>query len=875
MSVRIPVGPLRFDPLTEAACVRHIFAEIEAGRGGRVATVNTDQLALCARHPDFAAFCARASVIVADGMPVVWASRLQGTPLPARVTGSDLLFSVCARAAEEGRTVLLAGGSPGTAERAARALQARAPGLRVVGTVCPAPAAEPDRVALEELRAVLLATRPDIVFVGLPSLKTHHLVAACQDLLPRAWWIGVGVGFSFAAGALPRAPRWQQQLGLEWAHRLVVEPRRLAARYFLRAMPAAIRLLARSARQRIGSARALAASDAGQAPGGPERTSAFRLALRVLSGRPVLFGAVVLVSLVASLAEGLGLGAVLALIPAGPAESATQTGLPRFGAALDAIAGTDAVARVRLAAVVLFVTMLVRGIFYYASRVLAAWMEASFVHDMRSRVFEQMLALEAGHVHDRPMGALLTTLVAHTNDAGVMLKDACRSIVDLGTIGVYAALLLLVSWQITLITVALLAAVTLVLRLGTGRRLTRSGARAARALAEVEAAGLEGLGGLELIHLYGREADVAARFREASRRHRQALLRTGLLVNLSRPILMTANALALSLLILGVTLIYPGQAAAWGGYAVLLLAIAFRLMSPAAALGDAHNVVETLAPSLENVMRFLERADRAGVRSGPTRFTGLAHGIRFVDVGFRYEEAGPAILRGVSFDLPRGRVVALLGASGQGKTTIAKLIARLHDCSEGAILVDGIDLRALELRTWRSRIAMVSQDTFLFHDTLMANLRFVRPDASDAEIRAAAARAGADAFVARLPDGYETVVGHRGARLSGGQRQLVALTRAILVEPDVLILDEATSQLDVDSELHVQRVIAGLRPRCAVLVIAHRLSTVRDADSIVVLQDGRVVESGTPGELLARPGWYTTLVERQSVPRSLLAGPHA
>ena len=236
--------------------MERIFAGLAAGRGGRVATVNVDQLALCSRSTTFAAFCASASIVVADGMPVVWASRLQGTPLPARVTGSDLIWSVSARAAVEERAVFLAGGDPGAAEAAAAALVRRYPGLRIAGVVCP-PAAGGDRVDAGEVRRSLVASAPDIVFVGLPSLKTQWLIEECAHLLPRAWWIGVGVSFSFVAGTVARAPRWQQRMGLEWLHRLAQDPRRLARRYLVRDVAMASRLLVGAALRRLSESRRL------------------------------------------------------------------------------------------------------------------------------------------------------------------------------------------------------------------------------------------------------------------------------------------------------------------------------------------------------------------------------------------------------------------------------------------------------------------------------------------------------------------------------------------------------------------------------------------------------------------------------------------
>jgi N-acetylglucosaminyldiphosphoundecaprenol N-acetyl-beta-D-mannosaminyltransferase len=235
--------------VTEAQCVERLFSELAQGRGGRIATVNLDQLAIAARRADFHEFCASGSIVVADGMPIVWASRLQRTPLPARVTGADLFWSVSEAAASQDRSIFLVGGEPSAAERAARELGRRWPVLRIAGTICPDPASAPDRVDARPVKAALAAARPDIVMVGLPSVKTQHLMQECTPVLPAAWWIGVGVGFSYAAGLLARAPRWQQQAGLEWLHRLSTQ-RGLAYRYLARDPRALARLLITATRRR-------------------------------------------------------------------------------------------------------------------------------------------------------------------------------------------------------------------------------------------------------------------------------------------------------------------------------------------------------------------------------------------------------------------------------------------------------------------------------------------------------------------------------------------------------------------------------------------------------------------------------------------------
>ena len=245
------VGGVRIHALTEAQCVDHILRQLDAGCGGWVVTANLDHLRLISRQPEYAGLCALASLTVADGMPLVWASYLQGTPLPERVAGSSLLWSLTAAAARQGRAIFLLGGSPGTADAAASVLRQRYPALHVAGTHCPAPGFEKDPQNIAHLTARLSRAAPDIVYVGLGKPKQDLLINQLRARLPRAWFVGVGISFSFVCGAVLRAPVWMQHLGLEWLHRLAQEPRRLGTRYLVHGLPFAAGLLSGAAIQRL------------------------------------------------------------------------------------------------------------------------------------------------------------------------------------------------------------------------------------------------------------------------------------------------------------------------------------------------------------------------------------------------------------------------------------------------------------------------------------------------------------------------------------------------------------------------------------------------------------------------------------------------
>lgn len=242
---------IRLHALTEAQVVAHVMDELAAGRGGFVATANLDHLRRLQQPGAFRSVYEQATVVVADGMPLVWACRLQGTPIPGRVPGSDLIRSLPAAATRAGRSVFLLGGDAGTADAAAAELMKASPGLRIAGTTCPPFGFEREEARMLDLRRTLAAARPDLVFVALGSPKQELLIAELRSLLPRAWWVGVGISFSFVAGDVRRAPRWMQRLGIEWLHRLVQEPRRLLARYVWHGLPFAVVLFAKAIAARL------------------------------------------------------------------------------------------------------------------------------------------------------------------------------------------------------------------------------------------------------------------------------------------------------------------------------------------------------------------------------------------------------------------------------------------------------------------------------------------------------------------------------------------------------------------------------------------------------------------------------------------------
>jgi subfamily B ATP-binding cassette protein MsbA len=368
---------------------------------------------------------------------------------------------------------------------------------------------------------------------------------------------------------------------------------------------------------------------------------------------------------------------------------------------------------------------------------------------------------------------------------------------------------------------------------------------------------------MRLIRAFGEESRESARFSSQANRYRRQVVRTQRYSSLTSPLTEIFSGL------LVIAIIWAGSRPGVIGLStplapeaiIVFLMAALKLTSPLKTISSFPAVMAVALASAERVFEILDEPSTELERPGEA----AAHFDRDVvydRVSFRYGNGDP-VLSEVSFALPKGRVVAIVGPSGAGKTTLADLLPRFHDPTGGRILMDGVPLTGLTRRSLRALMGVVSQDTILLNDTVYANIAYGSPGASREQVEVAARAANADGFIAALPQGYATVLGERGTRLSGGQRQRIAIARALLRDPPILILDEATSALDTESERLVQQAIDRLMRKRTVLVIAHRLATVRDADEIVVLDAGRVIQRGTHDQLFRAGGLYRRLYDLQ------------
>lgn len=507
----------------------------------------------------------------------------------------------------------------------------------------------------------------------------------------------------------------------------------------------------------------------------------------------------------------------------------------------------------------------IRGICDYLGNYLINHVGFSTVTDLRQRVFDHVLRQDAGFFESTSTGRLMSSIMNDIEKiqtaASHMLADCLRQ--SFSAVGLLWVLLQH-DWKLALIALTVVPFV-LVPTARLGKKIRRSTRSAQDDAAQLTHVLQEAISGHAVVRAFGAESIESAKFHEAADKLRRSNLRYVAQQALPSPIIEFLGACTIVGLLAYARIQVKAGSLTAGEFTSFVIAL-LMLYEPVKRLTGIHNIFQQAAGSAERVFTYLDR--RPLIESAPNAIATPAfrEALAFEHVRFRYPtstEQHPDVLNGISFRVGRGQILALVGSSGAGKTTIASLLLRTYDPSSGRITIDGRDYRELELASLRAQISIVAQDTFLFDDTVANNIRYGRPDASDAEVIEAAKSALAAEFIERLPEGYQTRIGERGFKLSGGQRQRLSIARAILSQSPILILDEATSHLDSESETLVQRALTRLMEDHTVIVIAHRLSTIRRAHRILVLDQGRVAESGTHDELIAQNGLYTRLYELQ------------
>ncbi len=480
------------------------------------------------------------------------------------------------------------------------------------------------------------------------------------------------------------------------------------------------------------------------------------------------------------------------------------------------------------------------------------------VADARRDIYDHLQRLSLRFYEDKQTGQLMSRVI---NDSDMIERLISHAIPDVAVnvltlVGVTAVLL---SLNVNLMLLSLIPIPFIVLAMRGFAKYVRPAFRERQhELGELNATLNDNISGIREIKAFTREEIEAMRVGYHIDRYRDSLLRALRLMATFHPFVELSSALGT------IVIIYFGGQLAMQNVLPIEDLVAFFLYleifyQPVRALSNAWEQIQEALAGTERVTEIMDEVPAVQEREDAITLTERAEGaLAFRDVGFRYEE-GPMVLEHITLDVPANSVLALVGPTGVGKTTLASLIPRFYDVETGSISLDGRDIREVTLKSLRQQISIVLQDVFLFHGTARENIRFGKPDATDEEVVAAAQIANAHEFISQLPDGYDTLIGERGVKLSGGQRQRLAIARAVLKDAPILILDEATSSVDTETERLIQQALERLMVGKTTIVIAHRLSTVRNADLIVVLDGSEIAEQGTHAELLRRDGLYRHL----------------
>jgi len=569
----------------------------------------------------------------------------------------------------------------------------------------------------------------------------------------------------------------------------------------------------------------------------------------------------ILTGIGSALLEGLGISFIFPLLEG--VQSAPHMPFP-FNKITSWFSDYSLAERLQIIAVFLVVIVMMKGVFKYANIVATCQMRIISEKHFKILCFEQLLKVGIGYFNNEKIGRLHTICIVYSLYLGMFISFIGTSIPLFFNISIYLIMVMVLSSKMALISIVLSTIASIALY-RIMRKATIVGKAHTKATENISSTLFELLSAMKIIRIFSREKETTDQFENEVDRYNSSVFQVTKVTGSVSPLYEFTGVLVLAaIMIIGSVLFFkidgPGLSGVLG-----FLVIFQRISSSAMAINNLRVRIKGDMPGYLEVFRFLDAEDKQYLDDGNHYLSQLKDGIEFRNIEFRYNIQNLPVLKTVSFYISKGTKVGVVGTSGSGKSTLIELFLRFYDPQQGEILVDGIDLKELSIESWRKKVGVVSQDVFLFNDTLKNNIAYGNPEANQNEIEVVARKAYAHEFIQELPQGYNTLVGDRGVLLSGGQKQRIAIARAILINPEILIFDEATSSLDTESEKMVQNALDEVGEGRTVITIAHRLSTIIDSDKIIVMDSGKIVEEGTHQELIKLEGNYHKLIQLQGV----------
>jgi ABC transporter, ATP-binding protein, msbA family len=528
-----------------------------------------------------------------------------------------------------------------------------------------------------------------------------------------------------------------------------------------------------------------------------------------------------------------------------------------------ALAGENTIWALAIVIALVLSLFLLKNLFSYLASFFITYLRNGVLKDLRNNLYKKIVNQPIAFFSDQRKGDIMSRMIGDVNEVQNSMLSALESFIREPLTIIFSILVMLgISVKLTLFTFIFIPiAAAVISKIGKSLKKNSIAVQQeqGRFLSLIE----ETIGGLRVIKAFNAESIFSKRFADSSQTFNRLSNKVMNRQNLGSPMSEFLGILMIAVLLwFGGSLVLVDKTLE-GTQFIAFMGLAYNILTPAKAISKASYDMRRGNAAAERILEILDYENPIKERENPVVMKDFTTAISVKDITFAYAEQ--PVLTNFSLEVPKGKTVALVGQSGSGKSTIANLITRFYDVNEGAILIDGVDVKDMQTASLRKLIGVVSQDSILFNDTIKNNLLIGKPDATDEELITAAKIANAYEFINDLPEGFDTNIGDAGSKLSGGQKQRLSIARAVLKNPPIMVLDEATSALDTESERLVQNALENMMKHRTSIVIAHRLSTIQNADLIVVMQKGRIVEQGTHTELIQKNGMYKRLVEMQTI----------